>query len=83
MASDQRPNCNLQIGKKDHSIIVHFGSGRLGNQISNMASQYGFWKDYGYQIHIFEGQVNYIGKYLDISRFLKLAKVWDDSEAFT
>ena len=48
----------LKLKDKQRSIIANFGDGRLGNQLSNFATNYAILKDYGMYPYINSMQHN-------------------------
>ena len=60
---------NLSLTHPQLSIVASLGNGRLGNQLSNFASCYAIWKEYGMHHYLNFMQLNIIQKVFELPKF--------------
>ena len=53
---------NLHLNHPQISLVASLGNGRLGNQLSNIASCYALWKEYGMYHHLNTMQLGLLEK---------------------
>ena len=69
--------CKNLIKPTENSQSFCYGVGRLGNQISTLASQFGFWKDFGIKINLIQFQIDEMTDVFDFNYFEQdLVKIW-------
>ena len=60
---------NLSLAHPQVSIVASGGKGRLGNQLSNFASCYAIWKEYGMHHYLESMQLNIIETVFELPKF--------------
>ena len=59
---------NLNLTHPQTSIVASLGNGRLGNQLSNFASCFAIWKEYGMYPYLDSMQLGLIEKVFDLPK---------------